>query len=786
MTTRSKLLLLFTALLLLAVVLLWYRLPEVTAYLIKHELQARGFTDVVLDIDKLSATSSRINRLSARHPAFTLSAEGITLRYRYDLLRQARLEAINITSLQLALHGRQGNNDQLALAGLPTGALSAIPFERLQIQQASIVLPGEHLGITQFDLQTSMKRQADGILAQVNITAGDRPPLLLHVVAENEKSWQLLLNAAPVDSPVVTLQARALELTADRLTTQLVLDARLDTLRPLLEAWLPQYPVPAEFTSLSSEGSLEYLAAAESLHTELDIKLAGENQSLAGPVAVTLQHDQLAVVVGRNFRVSAQQQAFDQVNLPELLLTASDDLNCSYELNEKHWQCDAARLTMTMPELHHPSFTMHSQPGVITLQSLTGNTETWQAKAGLDLPAVKLVLPERTIALDHLRSQLDATTDGINAYANLARITIPLPDNQLRLDKISTQVKATATGIYASGTVLAADGKLTMPFKARHDLQNQRGSADIELPATSLDAKYNIPGKLLHRWPYPVHIESGQVSGQTRLSWQQRSGQFSLDQATRLKLEQLQGQFRQYPFTNLRGAIHIKGIEHLHISASDGLQLASINPGFMITDILVRGEASRQPGQALVATLDQGQASLFGGQVNTAAAMLDLNSDKNRLVLNVHGIDIARLMKLEQKQGLRSTGTLNGTLPVIIGKDGISMTDGKLSAPPPYGVIQYTGNERVSALAKNNTNVALLLQALSDFRYNLLDAELDYAPDGQLQARVRLHGSNPELEGGRPVHLNINLEENIPQLLKSLQFADEISRQLEKGLQRGQ
>jgi hypothetical protein len=206
----------------------------------------------------------------------------------------------------------------------------------------------------------------------------------------------------------------------------------------------------------------------------------------------------------------------------------------------------------------------------------------------------------------------------------------------------------------------------------------------------------------------------------------------------------------------------------------------------MITDILVRGEASRQPGQALVATLDQGQASLFGGQVNTAAAMLDLNSDKNRLVLNVHGIDIARLMKLEQKQGLRSTGTLNGTLPVIIGKDGISMTDGKLSAPPPYGVIQYTGNERVSALAKNNTNVALLLQALSDFRYNLLDAELDYAPDGQLQARVRLHGSNPELEGGRPVHLNINLEENIPQLLKSLQFADEISRQLEKGLQRGQ
>jgi hypothetical protein len=155
------------------------------------------------------------------------------------------------------------------------------------------------------------------------------------------------------------------------------------------------------------------------------------------------------------------------------------------------------------------------------------------------------------------------------------------------------------------------------------------------------------------------------------------------------------------------------------------------------------------------------------------------------VVLDVQGVDIARLIKLEEKQGLRSTGKLNGTLPIIISKDGVSMTDGKLSAPPPYGVIQYTGNERVSTLAKNNSNVALLLRALSDFRYHLLEADLDYAPDGQLLAKVRLHGSNPDLEGGRPVHLNINLEENILRLLKSLQFADEISRQLEKGLQQG-
>ena len=113
------------------------------------------------------------------------------------------------------------------------------------------------------------------------------------------------------------------------------------------------------------------------------------------------------------------------------------------------------------------------------------------------------------------------------------------------------------------------------------------------------------------------------------------------------------------------------------------------------------------------------------------------------------------------------------------------MSAGKLSAQPPYGVIQYSGDERVTALAKSNPNVELLLKALSDFHYDLLKAELDYAPDGQLLAKVRLQGNNPELEGGRPVHLNINLEENILTLLRSLQFADEISRKIGEGIEQG-
>jgi hypothetical protein len=56
----------------------------------------------------------------------------------------------------------------------------------------------------------------------------------------------------------------------------------------------------------------------------------------------------------------------------------------------------------------------------------------------------------------------------------------------------------------------------------------------------------------------------------------------------------------------------------------------------------------------------------------------------------------------------------------------------------------------------------------------------DYKPGGDLVLQVRLEGNNPQWQEGQPVHLNLNLEENIPTLLRSLQLSSEISEQVEK------
>lgn len=751
MTTRAKYLLAIPSVLLLAVVLLLYRLPDVTVFIVERELRAAGFTDIVLDIKAITTSQSKITTLRANHPAFSLRADEVTLHYTLAQLLDARIEEFEIASLQLTILEQHEEPGGTTLPTLSDSWLSAVPFNRAQIKQARLELSEPVQGITNLDLQTTITRSDSALDAQLTINTVDRPPVLLQLTVGDDNTLMLTLNDKAPTPPVLTLRSRELTVTPDKLSTALAIEADLGALRSLAAQWLPEQSLPGLFDSLSSEGNVEYIATDNRLGADLDMTLTGVDQVLRGPFSLTYQPGQYALVLKESFNIEARKQDIAQASLPELQLSVKDDINCVYMLAQAAWQCGSARMSLALPELHYPPYTMRSESGMVTLHNLSGERNNWQVNADLDLPAVKLVLPDNVIRLDRVHAQLQASSEELKATADLQ----------------------------------AADGKLVMSLTARHDMLQQHGKAEIDLQPVSLDATHNIPGKLLRRWPYPVHIEAGKLVGKSSVSWKQKNGQFTLDQTALVQLDNIQGRYRQYPFSGLRGKLLIKGIDALRITSSDGVRLASINPGLPFTDILVRADALRQGGKAFVINLQQLEAMTLGGKISADKTVLDFNRDENRLTLNVQGLDIAELIKLEQKKGLVGTGKLNGKLPIILSKDGLQMSAGKLSAQPPYGVIQYSGDERVTELAKSNPNVELLLKALSDFHYDLLKAELDYAPDGQLLAKVRLQGNNPELEGGRPVHLNINLEENILTLLRSLQFADEISRKIGEGIEQG-
>jgi len=97
---------------------------------------------------------------------------------------------------------------------------------------------------------------------------------------------------------------------------------------------------------------------------------------------------------------------------------------------------------------------------------------------------------------------------------------------------------------------------------------------------------------------------------------------------------------------------------------------------------------------------------------------------------------------------------------------------GSLQAEAPGGRLQY---QYQPVAGKKTSGMDLAFEALSDFRYQTLASTVELQPDGKVLLAVKLHGFNPKLQQGRPVHFNINVEEDLPALLTSLQLSGKIS-----------
>jgi len=177
--------------------------------------------------------------------------------------------------------------------------------------------------------------------------------------------------------------------------------------------------------------------------------------------------------------------------------------------------------------------------------------------------------------------------------------------------------------------------------------------------------------------------------------------------------------------------------------------------------------------------IGEAAVTLLGGRVTTRALRYD-GIHESPFDIEIAHLDLARVVALEQQQGIEASGLLDGHLPVTLTPRGLSIADGKLSAQPSGGVIRYQGTDRVREMAATNPNLKLVLNALANYQYDKLDVGVDYAEGGELVLQLALTGRNPNWNAGQPIHLNVSITENIPILLRSLRLADDISVELEK------
>ncbi|WP_305461940.1 intermembrane phospholipid transport protein YdbH family protein [Photobacterium leiognathi] len=90
------------------------------------------------------------------------------------------------------------------------------------------------------------------------------------------------------------------------------------------------------------------------------------------------------------------------------------------------------------------------------------------------------------------------------------------------------------------------------------------------------------------------------------------------------------------------------------------------------------------------------------------------------------------------------------------------------------GVLRYIQGSAIDKKVKEAGayNPLNIVEVLGNYHYNSIALAFDYAKNGDLSLKTRIEGKNPDFQHGRPINVNIKLNDNIPKLLRSKELID--------------
>ncbi len=183
-----------------------------------------------------------------------------------------------------------------------------------------------------------------------------------------------------------------------------------------------------------------------------------------------------------------------------------------------------------------------------------------------------------------------------------------------------------------------------------------------------------------------------------------------------------------------------------------------------------------------MASLSNFSAGVFGGRIAVGHIDYDMAKKSGETVLQLNNIPIQKLLELQGTSKLYATGKVMGTIPIKVNGELFEIMKGGVNAEQSGQIIYATTPEERAAA---NQGLRVTYEALSNFLYAELLSTITMARDGKSTITIQLKGNNPEFQGGRPVELNLKVEQNLLDLMRSLSLASNIEQSIsKKALQR--
>lgn len=737
-------------------------LPYIAKEVVENWLIEQGFENPTFTLERPDQRRLLISRIHVEKHAgnriSTLSAGPLNISYDpIKLLTRQELERIEIPLAALDIEMLTEKPPapkttsaplQLNLSRfLPQEWFGYIPAKELVIGQLTLNWHGNHqptylftgnIYLTRQDLLSRVLIQKNSqILARNDLTLTRDNRLHLAILEEDQPIFQL---AAQLSEPKNQIQ---LEL---QHTGQLAPLYRLvDRIDSSLLADLPLL-----FGQNAGQTRL-------SLPTELDTSQL--------PTALTANHQfqldlyspkPLGIARHLNARLDGQLTLADG-QLQSATLHPTSQLT-AYNLHGSDWQADQFKLHLQQPltlkkqNLFSAShFTLavtnlHSQ--AIRLPAL--EIQTKLKSASINPPAAQLSLIAQPIQIE-AASPVPTFTFVTDASLNMPRLTLTselTSSNAPIKADISTQVNLLSNSTSINWTLDPAPLKKLQPW-----------------------LKHYLPKKDARA----ITLQQGQYQQQGQLRWQR-------EQLTGTLEHQLTQASLQYSDTLAIHNARITSQTHIladQINEKGEFTIDKLDQGVEITQLQGRYQLTNLTADNARAELYNFSANLLGGRVEVTPFSSALHTPRFSAQVKLHELSLKQILQLEQQPELQGSGKLSGVLPVQVSAEGGSVMQGHI-ASQAGGHIAYQPSEEIKAVSKSNAGLDMALQALSNFQYDTLDITADYAPNGDMLLKTRLQGANPDWNNGRPVNLSINIEENLIQLMKTLQITDKLTSGVEQ------
>lgn len=410
---------------------------------------------------------------------------------------------------------------------------------------------------------------------------------------------------------------------------------------------------------------------------------------------------------------------------------------------------------------------------------------TLQSRGSLSLPPS--LLPTQ-LQLQPLSEQSTLTLQLENA--NL-RLGMQLPTLQARYNgvdlpsfSLNTEAESSLDGGSVSGQSRLQLQAPAAEFSAdwhwhNEQLQLQWRSNALSLPALQTPLRRLLPALALSL-PAPLALKAGQLTLNGDLS----AGRAPLQSTTRLQLQQ--GALAWSDSVSVQGLNSTLTLQQQTdgaLSAGGRFDVAQIDAGLPLTLAAVEF-GYRQPARGSASlTLSPLRLALLGGTLSLPSLTIDPQQPHFNTVLQLQDIALGEILALYQQPGLNGEIRLQGSLPLQLRDGYLSVRDGVLQNSGP-GWLRYQANAAVQQSAAANAGLRLALDALTNLQVSQLQVGVDYAASGELELSCRFQGQNPDWQQGRPIDLTLNLQENLPALLRSLQLAGRISDSVQQKLTR--